>query len=325
MERYNFTNRLFLFKIESMIRRFFVCFILVFFVACNDGDIITIDLDFEGDLERCENDTDSYLLYDTREDPNEALLLIIERNVDNETFFTLPTTAELPINNTTTRFIFRSYNRAIVGDELCDIIPSGDLSIIEDYYATSGTVYITSTIVDDDGDGIPSEDEYGPGGINNPKHSDDDSIPDYLDEDDDNDNIKTSIEISSVNDDNLDGDDDPLTNPTDTDGDGIPNYLDDDDDGDGILTRLEDITVNKNPRAQDNIVVNTEGIDVYRYLYNHPDAMEPFEDSGYIFNYYTRSISVNFGIEHVGLDIINSTYIEFGTFEDSFVIDNEPE
>ena len=51
MERYNFTNPLFLLKIESMIRRFFICFLLVFLVACDDGDIITIDLDFEGELD----------------------------------------------------------------------------------------------------------------------------------------------------------------------------------------------------------------------------------------------------------------------------------
>ena len=161
------------------------------------------------------------------------------------------------------------------------------------------------------------------GGIDNPQDTDEDGIPDYKDEDDDNDNVKTSIELND--DDNLDGDDNPLTNFTDTDGDGTPNYLDDDDDGDEVPTRLEDITVNKNPRAQANFVVNAEGIDVYRYLYNHPDAIESFEDSGYLSNYFTRSVSVSFIIEGAGLEIINSTYIDFGTFDISYEIDSADE
>ena len=309
-----------------MLQRLYILLCLVFLVACNDGDIITIELDFDQELKRCENDTESYLLYDTREDPNESLILIIAKNDTNELFFNEPTTVgtptELTINSTTTRFIFRSFNRAIVGDELCDAVPAGDLVIREDYEANSGTVNITATIVDDDNDDIPSEDEYGPGGLSNPQDSDTDGIPDYLDEDDDNDNVKTKNELDTIN---ADADDNPLTNPLDTDGDTIPNYLDNDDDGDGISTRLEDISLTKNPRDSDNYVVNTEGINVYRYLYNHTDAMEAFADSGFIYNYYTRSVATSFIIENAGLEIINADYIDFGTYENSFTIDNVPE
>ena len=323
MERYNFTNPLFLLKIESMIRRFFICFLLVFLVACDDGDIITIDLDFERELERCENNEDYYLLYDTRENPNESLVLIIDRSEQNELFFRAPIAEELSIANGDARFIFRSYNRAIAGDELCDVIPPDDLVVTENYEADSGTVQITTTIVDDDNDGILSEDEYGPGGINNPKDSDEDGIPDYIDQDDDNDNILTKNEL--LDDLNEDGDDDPLTNPLDTDDDGKPNYLDDDDDGDGVPTRLEDTTDNLNPRSFGNQVVNVLGEDVYRYLSNEPNAVEEFEDQGFIYNYYTRSVSTYFEVLNAGLEIINSTYIEFGTYESSFEINNVPE
>ena len=59
-------------------------------------------------------------------------------------------------------------------------------------------------------------------------------VDDPADVDDDDDGI-----LDSVEDANLDGDNDPDTNPTDTDGDGIPNYLDIDSDGDGILDNYE--------------------------------------------------------------------------------------
>ncbi|MFH6604819.1 gliding motility-associated C-terminal domain-containing protein [Maribacter algicola] len=45
--------------------------------------------------------------------------------------------------------------------------------------------------------------------------------------------------LDSVEDENIDGDNDPSTNPTDTDGDAIPNYLDIDSDDDGILDNVE--------------------------------------------------------------------------------------
>ena len=327
MERYNFTNPLFLFKIEAMIRRFSILFCLIFLVACNDGDIITIDLDFEGNLDRCEDFEDSYLLYDTREDPNEALILIIQKDDANELLFTNPTTegtpVQLTINETTNRFIFRSYNRAIEGDELCEVVPPGNLNITDNNEANNGTVFITTTILDNDGDGLSNEQE-GLAGIPNEEgiyedslDTDTDGIPDYLDQDDDNDNILTLNEIDTDEDGNLIS--------IDTDSDGTQNYLDNDDDGDGVLTRLEDSTATQNPRAFGNLVVDEAGDDVYRYLYNHPTAMEPFEDTGFIFNSYTRSVSTSFVIEGAGLEIINSDFINFGTYNNSFSVSNNPD
>ncbi len=64
--------------------------------------------------------------------------------------------------------------------------------------------------------------------------TDGDTVPDHIDVDDDGDGI-----IDVVEDENLDGDDNPATNPTDTDGDGVPNYHDKDSDNDGILDIVE--------------------------------------------------------------------------------------
>ncbi|MEA1786792.1 gliding motility-associated C-terminal domain-containing protein [Arenibacter sp. GZD96] len=79
------------------------------------------------------------------------------------------------------------------------------------------------------------------------KDTDGDGVPNYLDLDSDNDGI-----LDSVEDANLDGDNDPSTNPTDTDADGIPDYLDIDSDNDGILDNVE---------AQGNNYIPPSGID----------------------------------------------------------------
>ena len=68
---------------------------------------------------------------------------------------------------------------------------------------------------------------------------DDDGIANDADLDDDNDGI-----LDTVEDANLDNDNNPLTNPTDTDADGVPNYLDLDSDGDGIPDNIEAQTTN---------------------------------------------------------------------------------
>ncbi len=64
--------------------------------------------------------------------------------------------------------------------------------------------------------------------------TDGDGVADVTDLDDDNDGI-----LDTVEDPNLDGDDNPLTNPLDTDDDGIPNHLDIDADDDGIPDNVE--------------------------------------------------------------------------------------
>lgn len=318
MRRYNFTNPLFLSKIESMIRRFFIIFCFVCLAACDDGDVITVDLDFDQELELCRNNTESFLIYDLRENPNESLSLIIPRGNDDEFPYTEPTPDATPtvltINGSAVRFIYRTYNRGVETNELCDPITPADLNIVEDYEATAGTVDVYVSIEDDDGDGIPSDmenrglaDENGD--YPDAQDWDGDGIYDYLDEDDDNDNVKTALEIDY---DNLDEDDDPTTNPLDTDGDGIPDYLDEDDDNDGIDTRLEDESGEKNPRALINEVVDLEGIDIYRYLYDVAD--DEFADLGVTDdNEYKRTVTVNFIVNDINLQILSTDQIDLGT------------
>jgi len=321
MERYNFTNPLFLFKIESMKSRFYFLFCLVFLVACDDGDIFTVELDFDENLEICDDFVTSYLIYDTKTDPNESLTLVLPKPTYKDLFL-LPTIVGEPVtidmSLTGVQFNYRTYN-IDPADLLCDVITNSVLIIKEDYPANDGIITVTSTIVDDDNDGVPNEfegiagEQYEDGIYWDSLDTDIDGIPDYLDEDDDNDNVLTINEI-----DNTDGDDDPTTNSLNTDvdfpnGDDVPDYLDDDDDGDGIKTYLEDTNEDKNPRSASDIVFDEAGESIYRYLYNHPNAMQAYPDSGKIITNYKRIVTTNFVITGVDLDILRTTIINFGT------------
>jgi hypothetical protein len=313
MKRYNFTNPLFLFKIESMKRHFYFLFCLVFIVACDDGDILTVDLVFDQELERCDDFEDSYLVFDTRDNPDEALILIFPRDEVNDALFTSATPvdspSELVINETTIRFIYRTYNRSVNTEDMCAIIPPGNLSIVEDYEAETGTVDVTVTIEDDDNDGIPSIDEgrdpNGDGDFSDAQDSDLDGIPDYLDEDDDNDNVKTKNE-----DDDNDDDDNPYTDARDTDNDGIPDYLDTDDDGDGVLTRFEDENGDLNP-INDTVLENNVLI---AHFLNNMETMD-YGDPGLTDdNEYTRTVTTHFLVKDIDIDILRASEIDLGTF-----------
>ncbi|TVQ91454.1 MAG: hypothetical protein EA397_10410 [Deltaproteobacteria bacterium] len=105
---------------------------------------------------------------------------------------------------------------------------------------------------DDDGDNIPTIDEEpDPNGDGNPEDArvTTPPIPDYLNPDDDGDGVYTKFEIGR-----------------DTDGDGIVDHLDPDDDGDGILTRNElgssyEAETNENARNTDAATEPTFGKD----------------------------------------------------------------
>jgi len=295
-----------------MTRRFFALILLVFVSTCDDGDIINVQLEFDEELDRCDNFENFYLLFDTRNDPNEALILSLPKPT-YDYLFTDETAENEPHmvqigSGTGIRFNYRTYSNVIGNNVLCDELSDASLVVIDDYETDGGNVNVTVTIVDDDNDGIPTEDEDldGDGDPNNDDF-DGDGIPNYLDEDDDNDNVKTINE-----DDNDDGDNNPFTNPRNTDGEDEPDYLDNDDDNDGVLTRLEDPTEDKNPL--NDFVPNEEGINVVRFLYNHPTAMEAFPESGFINNTYTRTTTSFFILEDIGLDIINATIINLGSF-----------
>ena len=222
--------------------------------SCDDGDIITTELDFDDTFEACGdlvffkvktdifeslslqiNDADFTIsdLILTEVDPDNALLQqLVEESFSDFTF--------------DGGFKFRSYTSDPT-NFFCQDVPLSGIQITEEYTATTGDAMFTMSLVEDDDDGIPAElEDDNLDGDNdhttNPLDTDGDGLPNYLDVDDDGDNVLTTSESVSYTE--ADG----LSNALDTDNDGIPNYLDNDDDGDGVLTRNEEYnTFDNNP------------------------------------------------------------------------------
>lgn len=112
---------------------------------------------------------------------------------------------------------------------------------------------------DQDLDGIYSifEDLNGDNDFVN-DDTDGDKRPNYADDDDDNDGLKTKYETADPNEDHNPND------ALDTDNDGVPNFLDNDDDGDGIITALEEADPNHDGNPED--AVDSDGDQIPDYL-----------------------------------------------------------
>ena len=300
----------------------YICVIGLLTFSCDDGDVFEVELDFDQVLERCgDDDSDSYVLYDSKTDPNESLSLLFPVNSTTRAIFNPEfsgDTLELDINENTIRFNYRTYN----GDPeglLCQEIPEPGISITNDYEADSGaTVLFVSTFEDDDNDGIPSEFEgrgaqAADGTYPDAIDTDGDGLANYLDEDDDNDNILTTAE--NANYDDITGLADALNSDMDTEiANGtplIPNYLDNDDDGDGVLTRNED--TDDTGISPLNDFDESNGVNnVPRYL----DAMatDEFIQDESLETDYTRNVFVEVTIINANIEILNTTEIVLGIY-----------
>lgn len=238
-------------------KKFFPVFLAltIFNLSCDDGDIITTYLDFDDvNLQTC----GELVFYKTKDDTNETLSLKL---TNPQYTFIAPVNDTIPveennilfvdengegvklatINGTSNTFNYRTYSSE-PDNVFCNDVPPSNIDIQEDLSSDTGHATITTTLTEDDNDGIPSEDEdvNGDGNLDN-DDTDGDGIPNYLDEDDDGDNVYTIDEID------FDEETDELI-LIDTDEDEIPNYLDSDDDGDNVNTiDEENLTQDNNP------------------------------------------------------------------------------
>ncbi|WP_347921681.1 hypothetical protein [Pontimicrobium sp. SW4] len=138
-----------------MRKSFFLLLAVIFIItSCDDGDIITIDLEFDKNLKLCGGEnSENYVIYALKENANESLTLLFPVNAENNLIFKpteTPHSGSFNINNSTIRFNYRTYN----GDPeelICQEIPSSSIDIIKDYEANSGRVNYTSTFEDDAG------------------------------------------------------------------------------------------------------------------------------------------------------------------------------
>ncbi|MCH4823351.1 hypothetical protein ML462_09200 [Gramella lutea] len=227
-----------------MKRLFFVATLMMLMTACDDGDITVTSFDFEdSNLSFCDGASKNVFYAINSQDVFESFSIEFDSNdliIENGN--PVPPeegdTIEFTLNNNN-RALYRIYNSELPSgnDEyFCSVTPPSSPLVTEEWVSTGGNVLIFTDFgdlggdMDADGDGLSNIDEN----YLEEQDTDGDGIPDYLDIDDDGDNVTTRTERATDNDDPLNDD-----GERDHDEDGIPNYLDDDDDNDGVLTRLE--------------------------------------------------------------------------------------
>lgn len=263
-----------------------VFLLFFFFTSCDDGDIIVTTFEFEDETFTLCSEGRKKLLYHIKEDNVfESLTVQItgpRLSPENNalTIDIQPVTIELTGEN---QIIYRTYDGPLPAGYFCGNVPPANPKVIQEYRSVGGRVIIKTVEVanrtegrlDHDGDGVPSDLE----GMAEGRDTDGDGIPDYLDKDDDGDNVLTSSELRGQ-------DGDPTTDGyRDTDGDGLPNYLDPDDDGDGVPTRLEVTANNLDPVTNRNA-----GNTLPRYL----DQFTTERYTGTVGNLINNSIAVRY-------------------------------
>ncbi|MCF1192739.1 hypothetical protein LRR18_14175 [Mangrovimonas sp. AS39] len=304
-------------------QKFLALFSLAFLVfACDDGDVLTINIDFDDEFYAC----GQTVFYKTKEDPTESLSLYVDDADVLNDIFQLEFVDENEllvqlVNESLTgsgTFNYRTYNRDNINNIFCNDVPPADLQINQDYVSSSSYI-LTIALLQDDNDGVPAEleDINGNGDLYD-DDTDGDGIPNFLDADDDGDNILTIVELDDNdlvdangdgdNDDDVDGD--PLTNPVDTDGDGIPNYLDNDDDGDFVLTiDEENITQDNNPS---NDFTNPNVAD-----YLNSDVATTVPATAYRPHNMSLNFSIHLEVNNVTFEFLEQDTFDFGELQSS--------
>jgi len=254
-----------------MRRLLFSIFSLALLSSCDDGEIIVTSFDFEDStVQFCEGPNKNVFYAVNNNDVFESISLEFRNNIlelDEDGRIVPPEDEEISFDLTgnssnDNRIVYRIFNSEVPTDYFCNVVPPKEPAVVEEWISGTGaTVFVRTSFgdetanVDSDGDGLDNIDEgWNAEGVNL-QDTDEDGIPDYLDVDDDGDNIETETELAnSAN--------DPVNEngQRDKDEDGIPNYLDNDDDNDGVLTRLE---VQEGDEVNPALFQTAEGISNY--------------------------------------------------------------
>lgn len=295
-----------------MHKLFFVLLAISFlvFTSCDDGDIITVELDFDDTFEVCDGGND-LVFYKTKEDPSESLSLkVSNRNIED--ILEVDDTGvfeETYTISATNPFNYRTYsNSELPTDLFCNVIPNSGINITQDIESTSGTALLRTVLVEDDNDGIPAElEDINNNGNLEDDDSDGDGLPNYIDPDDDGDNVLTRDEDPDPN------GDENLSDALDTDGDTIPDYLDEDDDGDGVKTRDEenDTPQDENPGNDSSTSDPLTGQDIPDYL--NADINTTVPAKAYREVTISQTFTVSLLISEIDLEIIALDVFNFGT------------
>lgn len=267
-------------------------FLLGLLSACDDGEIIVTSFDFEDSTLRfCEGPNRNVIYAVNNDNVFESISLEFSNNqlrVDDNGNLIPPDEDQIifPLTGNN-RIVYRILNAEVPNDYFCNVVPPSSPLVIEEWISGTGaTVIVNTTFTDEsptsdpDNDGLDnSEEGWVFGGPY--QDTDDDRIPDYLDRDDDGDNVPTSVELA-----NSAGDPVDENGRRDSDEDGIPNYLDEDDDNDGVLTRLE---VQEGDENNPTLFQTAEGISNYL----NPEQTDELQHDVYIIH----DISRNYGYQ----------------------------
>ncbi len=207
-------------------------FIIPFlFLACDDGDIIVTSFDFNNAvLVQC-GGPGGYVFFKINNESAESISLLL--GTTDELFLNSGTQL-FELNASSNKVNYRKYNDAVTSDYFCSEIPPIEPQVTNEYIAESGEAKLVTTVIFDDQDELDED-------PTSELDSDNDSLLNYYDDDDDGDNVPTIIELGT---DYING---TSETPKDTDGDEIFDYLDEDDDNDGVLTRYEDLNEDLDP------------------------------------------------------------------------------
>ncbi len=252
-------------------------FLLTILWSCDDGEIVLENLDFENStIDFCNGPSNSKdVVYAYKNDGTfESFSVEINNDIlqtDEDGKIITPEEDLIRVNlNTQGQATYRIYSSEIPNDYFCDVVPPSNVNIQQEWVSSDGAIMFIQVDFADiegnsdaDGDGLSNiEENYRAQPL---QDTDNDGIPDYLDIDDDNDNVLTRNELEA-------GTDDPIVvingkEFLDTDEDGTPDYLDDDDDGDGIPTRNEVNPGETDPRNNADV----DGLSNYRNEFNTED------------------------------------------------------
>lgn len=275
-----------------------ICFSLLLSLSCDDGDIITVEFDFDDTFSSCGD----LVFYKTKKEPAESMSIDFS-DLTLAKLLVVGTNDTLITKTTANTFNYRTYSNATLPKTglFCADIPSSEIQIINDGESKNGEATIITVLTEDDNDGVPTILEYVfvDGKL---RDTDGDGIPDYKDADDDGDNVLTKDENPDPNGDKI------VTDAQDTDGDGIPDYLDNDDDNDGVLTRDEENdTPNQNPK--DDITNSVAGPD-----YLNKDIKITVDATKYRAHNYSQSYKISVFID-ISIRIISQDNYYFGTLD----------
>ena len=268
-----------------MRRLLFSIFTLTLLSACDDGDIIVTNFDFEDSTLRFCDGADKNVIYAVNnDDVFESISLEFRDSqfeVDENGDLIPPDEEqiEFPLSGNN-RMIYRIYKSEVPtasNQYFCSSVPPSQPAVVQEWLSGDGaTVFVNTGFIDEtsnadpDNDGLTNSGEgWDPDGVDH-QDTDEDGIPDYLDIDDDGDNVSTRSELQEQ--------------PADEDE--IPNYLDNDDDDDGILTRFE---VSEDDPDDPRALTTAEGI---------PNYLNDQQTSEYIHDeYIDHDISRGYGFQ----------------------------